>query len=272
MTGIDFKRLSSLIHKECGIKMPAEKKIMLECRMQRRLGILKIASYREYCDFLFSKEGMEQELVHMIDVVTTNKTDFFRESPHFDFLTQYALPELCNTPGADKELKIWSAACSSGEEVYTLATVINEYAQTTGKVKYHILGTDISTRILSTAITAVYPEDRITGIPAIVKRKYFMKSKDRIKKTVRVIPEIRAKTHFKRINLMDDNYDVQSDYDIIFCRNVLIYFDRPTQESVINKLSSKLKAGGFLFLGHSESVSHMQLPLAQVRPTILKKY
>ena len=94
MTGIDFKRLSSLIHRECGIKMPAEKKIMLECRLQRRLGILKIASYREYCDFLFSKEGMEQELVHMIDVVTTNKTDFFRESPHFDFLTQYALPEL----------------------------------------------------------------------------------------------------------------------------------------------------------------------------------
>ena len=99
-----------------------------------------------------------------------------------------------------------------------------------------------------------------------------MKSKDRIKKTVRVIPEIRAKTHFKRINLMDDNYDVQGDYHIIFCRNVLIYFDRPTQESVINKLSTKLKAGGFLFLGHSESVSHMQLPLAQVRPTILKKY
>jgi len=271
MTTTDFKRLSSFIHKECGIKMPAEKKIMLEYRLKRRLSILKIASYGEYCDFLFSKEGMQNELVHMIDAVTTNKTDFFRESPHFDFLTQYALPELCNGSGADKELKIWSAACSSGEEVYTLATVINEYVEMTGNVKYHILGTDISTRILAASIAAVYAEDRITGIPAILKRKYFMKSKDRTNKTVRVVPEIRGKTHFKRVNLMDDNYDVRNDYDIIFCRNVLIYFDRVTQESVINKLSTKLKPGGFLFLGHSESVSNMQIPLTQVRPTILKK-
>lgn len=208
----------------------------------------------------------------MIDAVTTNKTDFFRESAHFDFLAQYALPELCNTVASGRELKIWSAACSSGEEVYTLAAVINEYAEQTGNPEFHVLGTDISTRILSTAVDAIYPEEKVSGIPAVIKRKYFLRSKDRTKKTVRVAPGLRMKTRFRRINLMDDSYDVPGSYDIIFCRNVLIYFDKATQESVLRKLCAKLVHGGFLFLGHSESASNMQLPVQQVKPTILRKY
>jgi len=269
MTTTDFNRLSSFIQNEYGIKMPPAKKIMLECRLRKRLGALNMASYKEYCDFVFGKAGGQQEIVHMIDAITTNKTDFFREFPHFDFLTNHALPELYSN--ACKELRIWSAGCSSGEEVYTLATVLNEYTSGTNKPGYHILGTDVSTRMLSTAVTAIYSEERVSDIPLALRRKYFLKSKDRHKKTVRVVPEIRARVRFESLNLMDEIYNVQNDYDIIFCRNVLIYFDKLTQEQVVNKLSSKLKKGGFLFLGHSESVLNMQHPLTQVKPTILRK-
>ena len=271
MTTRDFNRLSSYINNECGIKMPAAKKIMLECRLQKRLAALNISSYKEYVDFLFSTEGLENEMVHMIDAVTTNKTDFFREAAHFDFLTQYALPELCNQYNGQKIIKVWSAGCSSGEEVYSLALVLSEFCETITGADYHVWGSDISVRMLSKAAEAIYSEDRIEDIPMWLRKKYLLRSKDRIKQTARMNAAIRAKTTFKRVNLIDEHYDVDDNFDIIFCRNVLIYFDKITQCNVINKLAEKLKPGGFLFLGHSETVANMQLPLSQVQPTILRK-
>jgi chemotaxis protein methyltransferase CheR len=271
MTTRDFNRLSTYINTAYGIKMPLAKKVMLECRLQKRLAALQMPSYKEYCEFLFSDDGMENEMLHMIDAVTTNKTDFFREPSHFDFLTQYALPKLCEGHDGVKEMNVWSAGCSSGEEVYTLAMVLNEFAEMTNGIDYRVMGTDISLRMLSKAEEAVYTEERIADIPVWLRKKYLLRSKDREKQTVRVNMATRAKTGFKRLNLMDEAYDVPNQFDIIFCRNVLIYFDKATQCAVINRLAEKLKPGGYLFLGHAETVSSMQLPLVAEQPTILRK-
>lgn len=270
MTDEDFSKLSSFVYGELGIKMPYPKKIMLQCRLQKRVNALKMNSFKEYLDFVFSKEGQEEELIRMIDLVTTNKTDFFREPSHFDYLRDVVLPEYCSGQNR-KTIKIWSAACSSGEEPYTIAIVLKEFLKDHPEVDFEIFGTDISMRILQKAALAIYQEDRVTGIPLELKRRYFLKSKDPLDKTVRLIPEIRSKVVFNRMNLMDQYYDVDKDFDIIFCRNVLIYFDRTAQQNVINKLSSRLKADGYFFLGHSESITNMRVPLRQIKPTVFRK-
>ncbi len=267
-----FDKLSQFIYTQYGIKMPQAKKIMLQSRLQRRLRDLNMTSYDEYCDFVFSKDGEAMEVVHMIDVVTTNKTEFFREPAHFDFLQQIALPEFLHKRKPGTPLKIWSAGCSSGEEVYTLAIVISEFINKNKKFDYSILGTDVSTRILAKALDAVYPEERIAIIPLELKKKYFLRSKDRAKPTVRVIQELRKNASYQRLNFIDDQYSIVKDtFDIIFCRNVLIYFDRQTQEKVINRLCTKLKQGGYFFLGHSESITGLNVPLVQLKPTVFMK-
>lgn len=270
MTDDDFTRLSSFIHGELGIKMPYPKKVMLQCRLQKRVRELKMSSFRDYLEYVFSREGREEELVRMIDLVTTNKTDFFRESSHFDYLKDVVLPELCTTQ-QKRSLRIWSAACSSGEEPYSIAIILKEYFAGRAETDFGILGTDVSTRILQKAALAVYDADRISGIPDSIKRKYFMRNKNPGIRTVRLIPEIRSTVTFQRMNLMDEQYGINNYFDIVFCRNVLIYFDRETQQNVICKLASRLKTGGYFFLGHSESIASMRVPLKQIKPTIFMK-
>ncbi len=272
LTDEDFSRLSSFIYEELGIKMPYPKKIMLQGRLQKRVSDLKMASFKEYLDFVFSKEGLEDEIIKMIDLITTNKTDFFREATHFDYLTSTVLPELCEDKRpAHKTIRLWSAGCSSGEEPYTIAIVMKEFLEKHPEYDFEIFATDISLRILQKAATAIYPEDRISMIPYSIKHKYFLKSKDHQSKTVRLVPDIRSKVTFQRLNFMDSHYSVEREFDIIFCRNVLIYFDRETQQEVICKLASKLKHDGYFFLGHSESITNMAVPLRQIRPTIFRK-
>jgi len=271
LTDEDFVRLSSFVYEELGIKMPYPKKIMLQGRLQKRVADLKMSSFKEYLDFVFSKEGQEEEIIKMIDLITTNKTDFFRESTHFDFMTDYVLPELISLKGTRRTIRIWSAGCSSGEEPYTLAIVMKEFLETHPDFDFEIYATDISLRILQKAAIAIYPEERISMIPLSLKKKYFLKSKDPASKTVRLTPEIRSKVSFHRLNLMDNYYVVEKEFDIVFCRNVLIYFDRQTQQDVICKLAGKLKTDGFFFLGHSESITNMKVPLLQIKPTIFRK-
>jgi len=267
----DFDRLSTFIYNESGIKMPPVKRIMLQSRLQKRLKELNMATFKEYCDYVFSKEGMNNEIIHMLDVVSTNKTDFFREPVHFDFLTATVLPEFINLKRTSKLFKVWSAGCSSGEEPYTIAMVLYDFFENHPGHDFSILGTDISTKILQNAINAVYKEDKVECIPLSLKRKHLLKSKDRANPSVKIGSHLRSKVRYDRLNFMDDHYDLPEYFDVIFCRNVLIYFDRETQEKVINKLCSKLNSGGYFFLGHSESIMNMNVPLRQIKPTIFQK-
>lgn len=267
----EFKKLSEFIYHEYGIKMPPVKKIMLQSRLQKRLRELNIPNFKDYVEYVFSKEGQDNEVIHMIDVVSTNKTDFFREPVHFDFLSGEFIPEFMNETHGKGYLKVWSAGCSSGEEPYTIAITLAECKEKHPGLEYSILGTDISSRILKNAIEAIYKENRIEGLPLNLKRKYFLKSKDRTNPTVRVIADLRRRVSFGRLNFMDHSFAVNETFDVIFCRNVLIYFDRETQEKVINKLCTKLRHNGVFFLGHSESITSMQVPLKQIKPTIFRK-
>jgi chemotaxis protein methyltransferase CheR len=271
LTQEEFDKLSRFIYKESGIKMPPVKRVMLQSRLQRRLRELNLTSFKDYIEYVFSKEGLNNEIIHMLDVVSTNKTDFFREPVHFDFLTQNVLPEFMQQKSGTRVIKIWSAGCSSGEEPYTISIVLADFAEKNPGFDFSILGTDISTQILQKAVDAIYKEERVSVIPIETKRKYFLKSKDRIIPTVKVIQELRKRVHFGRLNFMDSYYDVPETFDVVFCRNVLIYFDRETQEKVIQKLCDKLRPDGYFFLGHSESIMNMQVPLKQVKPTIFKR-
>lgn len=267
----DFKRLSTFIYKEYGIKMPEVKRTMLQSRLHKRLRELNMTNYKDYVDYVFSKEGQDNEVIHMIDVVSTNKTDFFREPVHFDFLHTTVLPELLRSDRPNRLIKLWSAGCSSGEEPYTLAMSMSDYMIEHPGFDYSILATDISTRILKSAVEAIYKENRVEMLPIQIKKRYLLRSKDRTNPTVRIIPELRRRVTFQRLNFMDNSYNVPDNMDIIFCRNVLIYFDRDTQEKVINKLCTKLKPDGFFFLGHSESITNFNVPLRQLKPTIFRK-
>lgn len=266
-----FDVLSKFIYDELGIKLPPAKQTMLESRLQRRLREVNMNTFEEYIEYVFSKEGKYNELIHMLDVVTTNKTDFFREPLHFDFLRDIAIPEFTkNFP--NRQLQVWSAGCSSGEEPYTLAMVLQDIVATGKLLDYNIYATDISTKILQKALMAIYLENRTNDVPLTIKKKYFLKSKDPLNSTLRIIPQLRSKIKFDRLNFMDDFYNTPTNYyDIVFCRNVIIYFDRQTQEKVIKRLCNKLKPGGYFFLGHSESITNMDLPLVTVKPTIFKK-
>lgn len=264
LNDVEFSKLSKFIYTQYGIKMPPEKRIMLQSRLQKRLRALKIYSFKEYIEYVFSGDG-SNEVIHMMDVVSTNKTDFYRESAHFDFLRETLLPNLYEEK---KMIKLWSAGCSSGPEVYTLAIELAEFARTHNGFDFSILGTDISTLMLKKAFSAIYPEDMVAMIPLEFKKKYLLKSKDKTKKQVRIINQLRQKAKFQRLNFIDDHYHVNEQFDIIFCRNVLIYFDRDTQEKVINKLCNHLRPGGFFFLGHSESITNIEVPLKQVKPTV----
>ena len=269
----DFIRLSRFIHQQYGIHLPPAKKSLLEGRLRKRMKQCAMGSYSAYCDYLFTDQGMKEELVYMIDAVTTNKTDFFREPYHFEFLALQALPELIGKRHSPfrKKILAWSAACSTGEEPYTLAMVLSEYAMNCPGFDYSILATDISTKVLDIAETAIYQDEKIRPVPLALRKKYLLKSKDPGKRIVRIAPELRSRVTFRRFNLMDGNFPVSEPLDVIFCRNVMIYFDIETQERLVRNFHDHLSPGGYLFMGHAESINNMNVPLRYVAPTIYQK-
>jgi chemotaxis protein methyltransferase CheR len=270
----DFRKLSDAIYKYSGIHLPEGKRNLVEGRIRKRIRLLELDSFSEYVDYLFSDEGLMNEFTPLIDVVTTNKTDFFRENAHFNFMTDVALPELermnkeyCRI----NDIKIWSAGCSTGEEPYTMVIVLNEYSAKSRNFGFSVFASDISTEVLKTAAAGIYEYEKIEFIPDEMKRKYFLKSKNPEKNLIRVMPEFRAMVKFERINLIEESFPFSDIMDIVFCRNVLIYFDKPTQEKVIRFLLSRIRQGGFLFLGHSETTMGMKLPIERVASTIYRK-
>ncbi|HEY1578800.1 MAG TPA: CheR family methyltransferase [Terracidiphilus sp.] len=267
----DFSRVSKLIYREAGIHLGTEKVTMLEARIKRRLKALDLDSYERYCDYLFSETGLGNEVVPLIDVVTTNKTDFFREAKHFDFLVERALPDLLSHDRNGRPMSLWSAGCSTGEEPYTLAIVLSEYAKTHPGFRFKILGTDISTTVLARAAVGVYSSEVVQAVNPVLRRKYFMRSRDPLSGEERAVPELRHAVEFRRLNFMDADYGITEKVDAIFCRNVIIYFDRPTQERILLNLSHCLVPGGYMFVGHAESLHDMNLPLISVAPALYRR-
>lgn len=275
MSEKDFNRLSEFIQGELGIKMPASKRVMLESRLQKRIRALGLRSFSEYCDYLFTADGMANELVHMIDVVTTNKTDFFRESHHFDFLLKTAVPEMVRNLGAgvNRNLTVWSAGCASGEEAYTIAMSLREFAGNYPGLdfKFLIIATDISTKVLDMAKKAVYADERISPIPMMLRKKYLLKSRDRGSMLVRINPELRRTVRFRRLNFLDEDFGFREPLDIIFCRNVMIYFDKTLQERLVRRFYDHLVPGGYLFMGHSETLNGVDIPFVKAGQSVFKK-
>ncbi len=273
LTRKTFLRFSAYIQSELGIRMPETKMSMLQSRLQKRLRSLEINRFDDYCDYVFSAAGVQNELDAMIDAVTTNKTDFFREPQHFDYLSMTLLPRIIKSSHSNclKVIRVWSAGCSTGEEPYTLAMVLNEAKARFNELHYSILATDVSSGVLQTAITGIYDHEKAEPIPMRLRKKYLLRSKDLQKNLIRMAPQLRACIQFRQANLMKDDLRAKERMDIIFCRNVIIYFARPVQEKVLNRLCRHLNPGGFLFIGHSETLSGMDIPLAQVASTIYQK-
>jgi chemotaxis protein methyltransferase CheR len=211
---------------------------------------------------------MQEELTHMIDQVTTNKTDFFREPTHFDYLSRKVLPELASR---QKTITVWSAGCSTGEEPYTLAMVLKEFTRNHPGTDFIVLATDISTRVLEKARLAVYDEETVAPVPAETKRRCLLRGKGKAKQCYRVKPELRRHVQFEYLNLMDSDFALVEQMDIIFCRNVIIYFDKSTQGALLHRFCRHLSPHGHLFMGHSETLFGMDLPLKQVAPTVYRR-
>lgn len=261
---------------ELGIKMSEAKLPLLQSRLQRRLRTLGLNSLGAYQEYLFNSPEGAEERTHFINAITTNKTDFFREPAHFNYLSETALPNLDadrGSPAAHRpwEFKLWCAGCSSGEEPYTLSMVLSEFAQKRPGFEFSLLATDISTRVLNHALLGIYDEERIAPVPPPLRSKYLLRSKDRSEPQVRIIPELRRRICFQRLNFMDAAYPVKETFEVIFFRNVMIYFDKQTQEDVIHKLCRHLAPGGYLFVGHSESLAGLNIPVTAVSLAVYRK-
>jgi chemotaxis protein methyltransferase CheR len=266
-----FRKFAKLVYEKAGISLSDAKHELVRSRLLKRLRALGMTTFEKYFHYLSEQDTSGDELVHMLDSISTNKTDFFREIQHFDFLTSNALPSIVDQArkSNSRRIRIWSAGCSSGEEPYTLAMVVREALDSAWDIK--ILATDLSTRVLQTAYEGEYDEGHMNGVPPKYRMSCFEKEKDGDEKIYRVKPELRKMITFRRLNLMDPSYPFSGKFDVIFCRNVMIYFDKPTQEELVNKFHRYLAAGGYLFIGHSESLTSLKTPFQFVRPTIYRR-
>jgi chemotaxis protein methyltransferase CheR len=254
MTPAEFSSLAALIHEKSGINLGTLKMELLSARLGKRLRALKMASVRDYQQLLL-EDASGLELERLVDVVTTNKTEFFREAKHYDHIVQVLVPAFLASEAAKKgqPLRLWSAACSSGEEPYSLAMVLTEALA--GRAPFKILATDISSRVLHRAMAGAYSHDRVEGVPALLREKYFDLERGSDENFYRVKPPLRQAIRFSRFNLTDaSHYVFENSFDAILCRNVMIYFDRSTQEAVVSHLCSHLAPGGYLYTGFSESL------------------
>lgn len=269
-----FLQLGNLITERFGIKMPPDKKIMFQARMQKRLLELQINSFDDYAKMLLNENLDSPEFSVLADYISTNKTEFFREKNHFDFITDLILPEYLNGKYNFKfsKLKIWSAGCSNGQEAYSIAITLEESLRLKKmSFNYSILATDISVRMLKHAVEAIYPISSLDAVPLELKQRYFLKSKNQKDQKVRVIKELRDKVTSVYLNLMDNTYQIMDEFDVVFLRNTLIYFNSQVQQKVLSKVLNNLKTGGYLFIGHSESLINMNLPIRSVAPSIYVK-
>jgi chemotaxis protein methyltransferase CheR len=266
-----FERFSRLVYQECGINLHNGKRELLQARLNKRLRATGITSYRQYYDYITSPNN-NVEIIHFLDSISTNLTYFFREPKHFEFLDRTALPELISNKISNREMRIriWSAGCSTGEEPYSLAMSVLAHLNDPGKWDFRILATDISTRVLDAGLKGIYSKEKIGKVPQVLQKTYFQRQRTQDSEFFEVIPILRKIVTFRRLNLKE-NYPFSGPFDFIFCRNVMIYFDKETQQHLIQKMSSYLAAGGYFMVGHSESLTGLEHPLTYVQPSTYRK-
>lgn len=265
-----FERFREFIQGHIGISIPDTKKIMVESRLLRRLKALKFSNYEDYAKYFFSPQGQFNEIPRFIECITTNKTDFFREVEHFNYMTNHVLPEILELQHHD-DIRLWSGASSTGEEAYTMAMFMEEFLKDHSGVNYKILATDISEKVLNIGQKAIYPLEDGAPIPMEYKKKYCLLSRDRDNPTIRIKKNLRRNVLFKHINLTTESYMIKKDYHIIFLRNVMIYFNKDIQRRILLNLYTHLHPEGYLFLGHSENLPDSSLPFKRVGPSIYVK-
>ena len=269
LTDKQFEKISSLVYEICGINLHVGKKQLANSRLSKRLRILGMSAFDEYLEYL---AGNPQEVIDMLDAISTNLTSFFREPQHFDHLSKVIIPRLVSERGRDahRRLRIWSAACSSGEEPYTIAIVIKREIEDLDRWDAAVLATDINTRMLETGKRGEYEETRLKTVPPAVRQLYFDCIVPKKPRRYKVKPEIRKLVAFARLNLLED-WPMRGKFDVIFCRNTMIYFDKPTQSRLVNRYYEKLNKGGTLFIGHSESLTGIKHQFKYIKPTVYEK-
>ena len=264
----EFKHISSLVYDSYGINLHVGKKELVRARLSKRLRTLGLTNFKEYIDYM-ERDSTKVEFTNMIDLLSTNLTNFFREDDHFKFLKKTLIPEWSNGINS-RSIRIWSAGCSSGEEPYTIAIVIRRAMDILKGKDIKILATDISTRMLEVARNGIYSEDRLKTIPKDMRRKFFLKGNGESSNNYSVRKELREMVKLGRLNLLDE-WPMKGQFELIFCRNVMIYFDKPTQGKLINRFWNILKPGGILMVGHSESLTGIQHSFKYIQPTVYRK-
>lgn len=249
----DFERVRSLARQHTGIALSDAKQEMVYSRLGRRLRQLGIDTFSDYLD-LVERQGFEGELTEFTNAITTNLTSFFRENHHFEYLAQTMLPELMRLRASERHIRIWCSASSTGEEPYSIAMVVKEVMPKNSGWDIKILATDLDTNVLATAERGIYQESRINGISAERKKRFFLRGKNKQVGFVRVVPELRQMITFRKLNLMDKQWPMRGPLDIIFCRNVMIYFTKETQKTIVERFSELLADDGYLVMGHSETL------------------
>lgn len=265
----EFQLFKQLIYRETGINMSDKKKKLIVARLSKRLRALNLSSFTQYYEHLIEHRDADNEIVNLINRVTTNKTDFFREKHHFDFLLHELFPKIISQSrtGGERKLRIWSAGCSSGEEPYTIAMTAIEAFKTERGWDIKILATDLDTEILQKAINGAYPTQIVGPVPKEYLSKYFIRKGDMYE----LNKEVKSLIAFRRLNLMDESFPMKNPFDIIFCRNVIIYFDSQTKNALLTKYHKYLRNGGYMFIGHSESLMHMKDCFRYLKHTIYQK-
>ncbi|MBW1742816.1 MAG: protein-glutamate O-methyltransferase CheR [Deltaproteobacteria bacterium] len=271
LSDLDFRRFSALVYEKCGIHLRKGKKELVRARLGKRLREGGFEDFKAYYRFL-TQDGSGNELVKMLDAISTNLTSFFREGKHFDFLQDNIFPSYVadREAGGRSRRRFWSAGCSSGEEPYSLAMCLLEYFGNGSDHDNKVLATDISTKVLAQARTGVYRAARFDKVPNALLRKYFHRGYGKQEGYFRVKPLLKEVVQFRRFNLMEP-FAFKEGFDLIFCRNVMIYFNRSTQVALVNKFYDVLRDGGYLFVGHSETLTRIDHRFTYIRPSIYCK-
>ena len=270
LTQADFEKFSRLVYEQSGISLHDGKKELIKARLSKRVRQGRFRSFLDYYQYVVQDDSGE-ELVFLLDSISTNLTSFFREQSHFDYLKNELLPRwTAGRKSRDPRIRVWSAGCSSGEEVYSISITLLEGLAHPEKWKIKIMATDLYTKMLKKAIAGIYEQDRIRNIPSALIKKYFLKGDHQWREYVKVKTMLRDPVEFKRFNLMEP-FPFQEPFDCIFCRNVMIYFDKKTQETLVNRFYQCLDPEGVLFIGHSESLTGIPHPFKYIKPAIYKK-